>query len=163
MAAKNLLQIAEQAGLKEHAETFGIGDTVDVHLRIVEGEKERIQVFTGTVIGTKGAGANRSFTVRRLVGTEGVERVFPLHCPSIEKIEVRKKGRVRRAKLYYLRQRIGKATRVAEKLGIEGAAGAEEPLPIQQALKPREAALKAQQQAAEQAKKEGQDAAEKKD
>jgi len=94
---------------------FQIGDTVDVHVRIKEGDKERVQVFTGTVIARNGGGPGASFTVRRLVQGEGVERVFPLHTPRIEKIAVRKTGRVRRAKLHYLRGRTGKATRLAER------------------------------------------------
>jgi large subunit ribosomal protein L19 len=92
---------------------FGIGDTVRVHFRIVEGEKERIQVFEGVVIGRKGGeGPEARFTVRRVVFGEGVERVFPLHSPRVEKVEVVREGHVRRAKLYYLRERSGKAARV---------------------------------------------------
>ena len=115
--AHDLMAVVEQPHVKKDFEIFNVGDTVDVHLKIVEGDKERIQIFIGTVIGLKGSGTNRSFTVRRLVGTNGVERVFPLNCPSIEKIEVKKRGKIRRAKLYYLRNRIGKATRVTEILG----------------------------------------------
>ncbi|MCY3018112.1 MAG: 50S ribosomal protein L19 [Planctomycetota bacterium] len=115
MASKNLAEIVQKSALKpERLDAFKIGDTVDVHVKIVEGEKERIQIFSGIVISRKGGGINESFTVRRLVGSEGVERVWPLHSPSIEKIEVKKSGKVRRAKLYYLRDRVGKATRVAE-------------------------------------------------
>lgn len=99
-----------------------MGDTVDVHIRIVEGDKERTQVFRGIVIGRRGSGINESFTVRRLVAGEGVERIFPLHSPAIEKIVVKKRGRVRRAKLYYLRDRTGKATKVAERR-LEGKKG----------------------------------------
>jgi large subunit ribosomal protein L19 len=146
MAGKDLMAIVEQGHLKKVAENFGPGDTVDVHLRIVEGEKERIQVFTGTVISKKGTGTNRTFTVRRLVGAEGVERMFPFNCPSIDHVEVRKKGRVRRAKLYYLRARVGKATRIAERLGESGAA--EQPLPVEKAVKPRQSAPKADAPAA---------------
>ena len=115
MAAINIKELVEKATIKpERLDVFNIGDTVDVHVKIVEGEKERIQIFTGIVIGRKGSGINEAFTVRRLVGSEGVERVWPLHSPSIDKIEVKKSGKVRRAKLYYLRDRVGKATRVAE-------------------------------------------------
>ena len=115
MAKKDLMALVQQSGIKpERLDCFNIGDTVDVHVKIVEGEKERIQIFTGTVIGRQGSKLDESFTVRRLVGNEGVERVFPLHSPSIDKIEVKKSGKVRRAKLYYLRDRVGKATRVAE-------------------------------------------------
>ena len=92
---------------------FNVGDTVRVHFRIVEGEKERIQVFEGVVIGRKGAESPEArFTVRRVAYGEGVERVFPLHSPRVEKVEVTREGRVRRAKLYYLRDRVGKAARV---------------------------------------------------
>ena len=87
---------------------FGVGDTVNVHTRVVEGDKERIQVFSGIVIGRKGRGLNESFTVRRISYGEGVERVFPIHSPRIAKIEIEKEGRVRRAKLNYLRSRKGK-------------------------------------------------------
>ena len=107
----------EKNQLKVDAVTeFHIGDTVDVHVRIVEGDKERVQVFNGTVIGRKNAGSRSAFTVRRIVAGEGVERTFPLHSPWIEKVEVKRLGRVRRAKLYYLRDRIGKATKVREKV-----------------------------------------------
>ena len=93
---------------------FKVGDTVDVHCRIKEGDRERIQVFSGTVLVRKGGGASAMFTVRRIVNEEGVERTWPLWCPSIAKIEVKRRGKVRRAKLYYLRARKGKATKVKE-------------------------------------------------
>ncbi|MCC6698015.1 MAG: 50S ribosomal protein L19 [Candidatus Hydrogenedentes bacterium] len=97
----------------EKVPQFGIGDTVRVHFRIVEGEKERVQVFEGVVIGRKGSeGPDARFTVRRVAFGEGVERVFPLHSPRIEKVEVTREGSARRAKLYYLRERSGKAARV---------------------------------------------------
>lgn len=99
----------------ESIPNFGIGDTVAVHLRVVEGDKERIQVFQGTVIGRHGGGMSETFTVRKLSNGVGVERIIPLHCPSIAKLEVMKRGSVRRAKLYYLRGLTGKATRVKEK------------------------------------------------
>ena len=95
---------------------FHVGDTVDVHVRIIEGDKQRVQIFNGTVIGRKNAGSRSAFTVRRIVAGEGVERTFPLHSPWVEKVEVKRLGRVRRAKLYYLRDRIGKATKVREKV-----------------------------------------------
>ena len=104
---------------------FSVGDTVDVHCRIVEGDKERIQVFTGTVIARRGGAENASFTVRRLVQGQGVERIFPLHSPKVEKVEVRKTGRVRRAKLHFLRGRTGKAARLAERRKAFGAPAAE--------------------------------------
>lgn len=98
-----------------HLDDFQIGDTVDVHQRILEGAKERVQVYTGVVIARKGEGARATFTVRRVVQSEGVERVFPLNSPRIAKVEVKRTGRVRRAKLYYLRDRVGKATRLRER------------------------------------------------
>ncbi len=98
-------------------DAFQIGDTVDVHQRILEGQKERIQVFSGVVIARKGEGMRESFTVRRIVQGEGVERVFPLQSPRIAKVEVKRTGVVRRAKLYYLRKRVGKATRLRERRG----------------------------------------------
>ncbi len=101
--------------MKSSASEFRIGDTVDVHVRIVEGDKERIQVFTGTVIARRGGGSNASFTVRRIVEGEGVERVFPVHSPRVEKVEVRKTGKARRAKLHFLRNRVGKATKLRER------------------------------------------------
>jgi large subunit ribosomal protein L19 len=110
-----LLQHVEQPHLKKDAPQFAVGDTVDVSTRIIEGEKERIQVFTGVVIMKKGAGINETFTVRRIVNNEGVERIFPLHSPFISRVLVRRSGEARRAKLFYLRQRVGKATRLTEK------------------------------------------------
>jgi len=106
---------------KEPLGDFSVGDTVDVHSRIKEGDKERIQVFNGTVI-AKSAGhgeINATFVVRRVVSGEGVERTFPVHSPKIVKVEVARRGRVRRAKLFYLRDRVGKATKVKEQLGSE--------------------------------------------
>jgi large subunit ribosomal protein L19 len=94
---------------------FQVGDTVDVHQRILEGQKERIQVYSGTVIARRGEGVREMFTVRRIVQGEGVERIFPMNSPKIAKIEVKRSGGVRRAKLFYLRDRVGKATRVREK------------------------------------------------
>src|SRR5882724_950899 len=95
---------------------FGVGDSVKVHTKVVEGDKERIQIFAGVVIGKRGRGLNETFTVRRISYNEGVERVFPLHSPRVDKIEVERKGAVRRAKLTYLRKRIGKgAVAVKEK------------------------------------------------
>ncbi len=101
----------------EKPRDFQVGDTVEVHVKIREGEKERVQIFTGTVIRIKGGGENirSTFTVRRLVAGEGVERVFPYHSRRIVKVEVKRPGRARRAKLYYLRDRVGKATKVKER------------------------------------------------
>ena len=112
----NVLHKIEAEQLKKHVATFGVGDTIKVHTRVIEGDKERIQIYAGIVIGRKGTGVNENFTVRRVSYGEGVERVFPLHSPRIAKIEVEKKGAVRRAKLNYLRTRKGKsATTVKEK------------------------------------------------
>ncbi|MBD3165726.1 50S ribosomal protein L19 [bacterium] len=112
-----ILQDLERRELKTDIPDFGPGDTVSVHVRIVEGGKERIQVFKGTVMGRSGRGMRASFTVRKIgAGAIGVERVFPLHSPSIAKIDVDKRGDVRRAKIYYLRDRVGKAARVKEKV-----------------------------------------------
>ena len=97
---------------------FGVGDSVKVHTKVVEGDKERIQIFSGVVIGKRGRGLNETFTVRRISYGEGVERIFPLHSPRVEKVEVERSGSVRRAKLTYLRKRLGKgATMVKEKEG----------------------------------------------
>jgi large subunit ribosomal protein L19 len=111
------VQALEKKYMKETEPEFDIGDTIDVHFMIKEENKMRIQVFSGIVIGKKGSGVSKSFTVRRISYGEGVERIFPLHSPLIEKIAVKKKGKVRRAKLYYLRGKIGKkATKVKEKI-----------------------------------------------
>ena len=110
-----LMGLVETAGAKKEVPQFEIGDTVDVHQRILEGQKERVQVFEGVVISKRGSGMREMFTVRRIVQGEGVERTFPLHSPKIAKVEVKRTGRVRRAKLYYLRDRVGKATRLRER------------------------------------------------
>lgn len=110
-----LLKLAEQSSLRTEPLEFEVGDTVNVHTRILEGTKERVQVFTGVVIARRGAGTRELFTVRRIVGGEGVERNFPVQSPKIAKIEVTRHGRVRRAKLFYLRDRTGKATRLTER------------------------------------------------
>lgn len=120
----NIVDEIGKKGLGPSPGDFRVGDTVEVHCRIVEGDKERIQVFAGTVIARRGGAENASFTVRRLVQGQGVERVFPLRSPRVEKVVVKKTGRVRRAKLHYLRGRTGKATRLAERRGGTGRAGA---------------------------------------
>ena len=110
------IQAVEESGLKKDVSLFEIGDHVDVHQKILEGEKERTQVFSGLVISRKGEGMREMFTVRRVVQGEGVERTFPLNSPKIAKIDVKRSGKVRRAKLYYLRDRLGKeATRLRER------------------------------------------------
>jgi len=111
----DLIAEVQGSSLKKKRPKFDVGDTVDVHTKIIEGEKERVQIFTGTVIARRGGGTSEMFTVRRIVAGEGVERVFPLHSPRLVKVVVKRRGRVRRAKLYYLRQRVGKATRVRER------------------------------------------------
>jgi large subunit ribosomal protein L19 len=110
-----IMALVEDAGAKKDITAFRIGDLVDVHQRILEGQKERVQVFGGVVISRRGDGLRETFTVRRIVQGEGVERIFPLHSPKIAKIEVKRTGRTRRAKLYYLRDRVGKATRLRER------------------------------------------------
>ncbi len=109
-----LIELVEKPYLKAKLPEFHIGDTVDVSCRIVEGEKERVQIFNGTVIARRGAGLNESLTVRRLVGHEGVERKFLLHSPNLITIKITRRGKVRRVKLYYLRKRVGKARKVRE-------------------------------------------------
>jgi len=112
---QQLMSLVEEASLKQEVPQFEIGDTVDVHCRILEGEKERIQIFNGVVIARAGSGTRATFTVRRIVQGEGVERKFPLHSPRIADIKVKRSGVVRRAKLYYLRDRTGKAVRLKER------------------------------------------------
>lgn len=114
MGQHALLELVEKKHLKPQVPEFHIGDSVDVHTRIVEGDKERIQIFSGVVIGRRSRGINESFAVRRLVGNEGVERTFLLHSPNVVDVKIKRRGRVRRAKLYYLRERLGKARKLRE-------------------------------------------------
>ena len=123
--SQQTLELVEKSSLKGEIPGFQIGDTVDVHTRILEGEKERIQVFNGVVIARSGSGTRETFIVRRIVGGEGVERKFPLHSPKIAKIEVKRSGIVRRAKLYFLRDRVGKAVRLKERRSDSGDKGDE--------------------------------------
>lgn len=109
-----LLEV-EKLSLKSDLPAFAPGDSVKVHVKVREGEKERIQMFAGVVIARRGGGSRETFTVRKISGGIGVERVFPLHSPIIDRIEIERKGAVRRAKLYYLRDRKGKAARIDEK------------------------------------------------
>lgn len=132
------LKIIAQDSMKENAPKFQIGDTVKVAVKIREGSRERIQMFEGTVIAMKGSGISETFTVRRLSYGVGIERVFPLHSPNVEKVEVVRSGKVRRAKLYYLRDRVGKAAKVKENLQRDNAAA-----------KAAETAVKAEEKAAE--------------
>ena len=119
-----IIEAVEQPHLKKDIPQFSVGDTVDVHTRIVEGDKERIQVFSGTVIMKKGRGINEMFTVRR--SEVGVERIFPLHSPFISKVVVKRGGETRRAKLFYLRDRVGKSVKLTEKQRVGGAGGKKE-------------------------------------
>lgn len=111
---KSVIRKVEAAYQKADTPEFRVGDTVDVHQKIVEGNRTRIQVFNGVVIARKGGGVNESFTVRRIVNNEGVEKTFLLHSPLVAKIEVKRRGKARRAKLYFLRGRVGKARRLRE-------------------------------------------------
>ncbi len=111
----NTLDQIEAAYLRDDIPQFGPGDTVKVHVRVVEGGRERVQLYEGVVIGRSGGGLRETFTVRKISFGVGVERIFPVHAPIIQKIEVTRRGDVRRAKLYYLRDRIGKSARIKEK------------------------------------------------
>ena len=126
----NIIQSLEKAQLKDGIPSFRVGDTVRVHAKVVEGDKERIQVFEGVVIGRQGSGAREVVRVRKLSYGVGVERLFPLHSPMIDKIELAKQGKVRRAKLYFLRDLRGKAARIKEKERVlASAAGASSETP----------------------------------
>ena len=122
MSKLAVIQKLETKQLKKNIASFRIGDTVRVHTRIIEGEKERIQVFTGTVIARKGSGTSETFSVHRVAYGEGMERVFLLHSPRIAKIEIIKEGDVRRSKLYYLRGTSGKASKVKARIGARSVA-----------------------------------------
>jgi large subunit ribosomal protein L19 len=113
----DVMRAIENEQIKGNRAIFNIGDTIKVHFKIIEGKTERIQVFEGVCIAKKGSGASKSFTVRKISYGVGVERIFPLNSPKIEKIEIVRRGKVRRAKLYYLRNRVGKAAKIAELLG----------------------------------------------
>ncbi len=117
MSRSTVIQKLEKQQMKQEIPDFRIGDTVRVHTRIIEGDKERVQVFTGTVIARKGTGVSETFSVHRVAYGEGMERVFPLHSPRVAQIEVVKRGHVRRSKLYYLRGTSGKKAKVKGKLG----------------------------------------------
>jgi large subunit ribosomal protein L19 len=116
----NQLDQVESVYLRQGQPDFKPGDTVRVHVRVVEGDKQRIQVFQGVVIARRGGGTRETFTVRKISGGIGVERIFPLHSPNVDKIEVMRRGRVRRAKLYYLRALRGKAARIDERRDDQG-------------------------------------------
>jgi large subunit ribosomal protein L19 len=109
------VELVEKPSSKAEVPALSVGDTVDVHTKIKEGDKERTQIFAGTVIQVNGRGLTRTFTVRRIVMNEGVERIFPFHSPNVLKVVVKRSGKTRRAKLFYLRDRVGKATKLTEK------------------------------------------------
>lgn len=111
---EELIKLVQNEHLSDNLPEFKAGDTVDVHVRIAEGDKERIQVFRGVCIQRRGSGSTETFTVRKISSGIGVERIFPIHSPSIEKIEVLRRGKVRRARLFYLRDKIGKKARIRE-------------------------------------------------
>ena len=113
--ATDLLNLVEATQLRDDHPEFGPGDTVNVHVRVIEGDKERIQQYQGVVIAMQGGGAGRTFTVRKVSNSVGVERIFPLYSPKLAKVEVVRQGHVRRAKLYYLRKRRGKSARIKER------------------------------------------------
>jgi large subunit ribosomal protein L19 len=117
VTAMRSLDAIEKDWLRKKTAKFDVGDTVDVHVKIIEGDRERIQVFAGIVIAKRHQGLSETFTVRRIVQGEGVERIFPVHSPRVADIVVKKKGKVRRAKLHFLRGRVGRGTRVEERLG----------------------------------------------
>tara|TARA_B100000029_G_scaffold487149_1_gene542313 strand:- start:458 stop:826 length:369 start_codon:yes stop_codon:yes gene_type:complete len=114
MNKQHIIESITEGQLKHDFPAFSVGDTLDVHVRIIEGDKERTQVYQGVLIAQKGKGVNRTITVRRIVANEGVERIFPLHSPRIAKIEVVRRGDARRAKLYFLRDRVGKSRRLRD-------------------------------------------------
>jgi large subunit ribosomal protein L19 len=140
-----LLDFVESKNLKKELPHFEVGDTVDVYCRTQEGDKVRTQIFSGTVIGRKGRGINASFTVRRIVNNEGVERMFPLHSPNVLDVKPVRSGKTRRAKLYFLRERAGKSVRLAQRHSEHTAAGGKEAAPAKEATPAKE--RKAQKQA----------------
>jgi len=109
------IEVVEKPQLKDTMPRLSVGDTTDVHVRILEGSKERVQVFSGVIIKVQGSGLNQSITVRRIVANEGVERIFKIHSPKIAKIEIKRHGHVRRSRIYYLRERIGKKRRLRDR------------------------------------------------
>lgn len=136
MSRQQLIESINQGALKTDLPVIAVGDTVSVHFRIVEGDKERVQVFTGTVISRKGRGINEMMVVRKIVDDVGVERIFPVHSPSVAKYQIVRRGDARRAKLYYLRERQGKSRRLRdrrrglEKLAAPAVETAPEPKPV---------------------------------
>jgi large subunit ribosomal protein L19 len=131
--AHTLIEIAEKSCRKAKLPEFHVGDTVDVFVKIVEGSKERVQVFNGVVMAHRRSGMNENFTVRRIVNNEGVERTFMLHSPLVLDVKVKRRGKVRRAKLYFLRERVGKARRLRE-LRSSGTREKAAPAPVEPAV-----------------------------
>jgi len=121
MIARTIIDKIEQEHMKKSVAPFNVGDTIKVHTKVIEGGKERIQMFQGIVLARRGTGLNSSFTVRKISYGEGVERVFPLHSPAVDRIEIVSQGRVRRSKLYYLRDRIGKSATKVKSAGRQNA------------------------------------------
>lgn len=138
-----IIQDIEQSQLKTDLPEVHVGDTIDAHLRIIEGAKERIQVFSGVVIKIQGTGLTRTMTVRRIVANEGVERTIPMHSPRLAKIEVKRRGHTRRARLYYLRERVGKKRRLRDRRRGLGTVLAKEPKTKTAAAKPEPVAVEA--------------------
>lgn len=149
-----VIQELEKSQMKKSTWTFKVGDTVEVRTKVTEGDKERISVFIGTVIAKGGTGLRANFTVRRLVQGEGVERTFPMHNPTLVDVRVRHEGEVRRAKLFYLRDRMGKATRIKGRT-VHAVAGDEAPAEQASAEAKPEAKAAAKPAAKAEAKKEG--------
>ena len=148
--SQQILELVEKSSLRPEALDFQVGDLVDVHTKILEGDKERIQIFSGTVIARSGSGSREMFTVRRIVANEGVERVFPVNSPRIAKIEVKRHGHVRRAKLYYLRERVGKKRRLRDRRrGLETLVKLEKEAETAQQAAAEAAAEKKKEEAAE--------------
>jgi large subunit ribosomal protein L19 len=138
-----MLDAIEKEWNRKKPARFDVGDSVDIHVRIIEGERERIQIFAGVVIAKRHEGLGETFTVRRLVQGEGVERIFPVNSPRVVDIVVKKKGNVRRAKLHYLRQRVGRGTRVEEKIGaMEKELAAAASIPVEKKPEPAPAPAK---------------------
>lgn len=137
----NIIDVVEKESMKENAPQFKVGDLVDVHVKTVEGDKERIQIFNGMVIRRKGSGIRETFTVRRIVQGEGVERIFPVHSPNVTDVKVKKSHKTRRAKLYYLRDRKGKSARLKEvRRRVKKTSSAKETVPVVAADEPAEPA-----------------------
>jgi large subunit ribosomal protein L19 len=131
-----ILQLIEDSQKKKDIPNIQVGDTLDIHQRILEGQKERLQVFNGVVIAMKGRSLTATITVRRIVQGEGVERVFLVHSPKIAKIDIKRTGKVRRAKLYYLRKRVGKATRLKERDKVQAPSANSTPKPASKSEAP---------------------------